>query len=226
MTRSRTSAATASRASKRARRRARPGRVRARARRPVRRQRPDRRPRRRAGRRPARRRARPRPARALRRGLQPPRGRRRAHRHDVHARPPGRRRLPRLPAGLAPAARRVPARPVHGDHGRRGRRADVQRRASASARACSCRCACPGAKFFTGDPHYVREGAFALEAPLRATFRLTVLPARVRASTPNVADYWVARTRLDEPMRRSMRRVARPTSPRSSACRARWRSPT
>ena len=38
----------------------------------------------------------------------------------------------------------------------------------------------PGAKFFTGDPHYVREGAFALEAPLRATFRLTVLPARRR----------------------------------------------
>jgi acetamidase/formamidase len=34
----------------------------------------------------------------------------------------------------------------------------------------------PGAKFFTGDPHYVREGAFALEAPLRAGFRLTVLP--------------------------------------------------
>ena len=66
----------------RARRRPRPGRVQPRARRPVRRQRPDRRARRRAGRRPARRRARARPARALRRRLQPPRGRRRAHRHD------------------------------------------------------------------------------------------------------------------------------------------------
>ena len=62
----------------------------------------------------------------------------------------------------------------------------------------------PGAKFFTGDPHYVREGAFALEAPLRATFRLTVL-RRASASSPRVADYWVARTRLDESMRRSLR---------------------
>jgi acetamidase/formamidase len=62
----------------------------------------------------------------------------------------------------------------------------------------------PGAKFFTGDPHYVREGAFALEAPLRATLRLTVLP-REAASTPRVADYWVARAKLDETMRRSLR---------------------
>jgi acetamidase/formamidase len=62
----------------------------------------------------------------------------------------------------------------------------------------------PGAKFFTGDPHYVREGAFALEAPLRATFRLTVLP-RGSSSTPHVADYWVARARLDETMRRALR---------------------
>jgi acetamidase/formamidase len=64
----------------------------------------------------------------------------------------------------------------------------------------------PGAKFFTGDPHYVREGAFALEAPLRATFRLTVLPrAGAGASSPRVADYWVARARLDETMQRSLR---------------------
>ena len=62
----------------------------------------------------------------------------------------------------------------------------------------------PGAKFFTGDPHYVREGAFALEAPLRATFRLTVLP-RGSSATPHVADYWVARARLDETMRRALR---------------------
>jgi acetamidase/formamidase len=61
----------------------------------------------------------------------------------------------------------------------------------------------PGAKFFTGDPHYVREGAFALEAPLRATFRLTVLPGTAR-SAPQVAPYWVERGRLDEPMRRSV----------------------
>ena len=62
----------------------------------------------------------------------------------------------------------------------------------------------PGAKFFTGDPHYVREGAFALEAPLRATFRLTVMPARVRAATRDVAGYWVARSRLDDTMRRAL----------------------
>jgi acetamidase/formamidase len=61
----------------------------------------------------------------------------------------------------------------------------------------------PGAKFFTGDPHYVREGAFALEAPLRATFRLTVVGAGATA-TPEVAPYWVARARLDEPTRRSI----------------------
>jgi len=62
----------------------------------------------------------------------------------------------------------------------------------------------PGAKFFTGDPHYMREGPFALEAPLRATFRLTVLP-RPAATAPRVADYWVERARLDELMRRSLR---------------------
>jgi acetamidase/formamidase len=61
----------------------------------------------------------------------------------------------------------------------------------------------PGAKFFTGDPHYVREGAFALEAPLRATFRLTVL-GRGEQPPPRIAPYWFERARLDEPMRRSV----------------------
>ena len=131
----------------------------------------------------------PRPARALRRRLQPPRGRRRARRVACFTpRPPGRRRLPRLPAGLAPAARRVPARSVHGDHGRRGRRADLQRGprrrlepvpAGARARARSSSPAIP---------HYVREGAFALEAPLRATFRLhRSSPGARPPSMPTVA---------------------------------------
>jgi len=61
----------------------------------------------------------------------------------------------------------------------------------------------PGAKFFAGDPHYVREGAFALEAPLRATFRLTVQRG-TPAAEPRVAGYWVERARLDETMRRSL----------------------
>jgi acetamidase/formamidase len=61
----------------------------------------------------------------------------------------------------------------------------------------------PGAKFFAGDPHYVREGAFALEAPLRAGFRLTVLP-RGTGAAPRVAPYWVERARLDDPARRSL----------------------
>ena len=55
----------------------------------------------------------------------------------------------------------------------------------------------PGAKFFTGDPHYVREGAFALEAPLRATFRLTVLPRggprrRVSPTTGSSGPAWTS----------------------------------
>ncbi len=61
----------------------------------------------------------------------------------------------------------------------------------------------PGAKFFTGDPHYVREGTFALEAPLRATFRLTVL-SRGEVASPHAAPYWFERARLDEPTRRSV----------------------
>jgi acetamidase/formamidase len=61
----------------------------------------------------------------------------------------------------------------------------------------------PGAKFFTGDPHYVREGAFALEAPLRATFRLTVLP-RGADVAPQAAPYWLERARIDDTMRRAL----------------------
>ena len=193
-TRSRTSAATASRASRCSRTRARSPPPRASPRRPVCRHRPDRRPRRRARRHPAGRRARPRPARAVRRRLQPPRGRRAHAVSTLHAGAPGRRRLPRATAGLTAAARRVPARSLHGDHGRRGRRADVQRGprrrlepvpAGARARA---RSSSPAIRTTCGGP-------FALEAPLRATFRLTVLPRGPRAPRRDVADYWVARTR-------------------------------
>jgi len=63
----------------------------------------------------------------------------------------------------------------------------------------------PGAKFFAGDPHY-RQGdgevaLTALEAPLRATFKLTVLKAgspkipggrgRLDAPFGETADYWM-----------------------------------
>jgi acetamidase/formamidase len=61
----------------------------------------------------------------------------------------------------------------------------------------------PGAKFFVGDPHYARHGQLALEAPLRATFRLSVLP-RGSARPLAVADYWLPRTRLDETMKRAL----------------------
>ena len=55
----------------------------------------------------------------------------------------------------------------------------------------------PGARFFAGDPHYAREGAVALEAPLRATFRLTVLPRGSVVGTREPAEYWLARRNLD-----------------------------
>ena len=83
----------------------------------------------------------------------------------------------------------------------------------------------PGAKFFTGDPHYVREGAFALEAPLRATFRLTVLPAGA-GTRPHVAPYWVdarAPGRHDAPL---APRVARLPRRGARGSRGRSRSPT
>ena len=63
----------------------------------------------------------------------------------------------------------------------------------------------PGAKFFVGDPHYAQDGSIALEAPLRGTFRLSVVPrgtASTRLGDP--ADYWLPRERLDETMRRAL----------------------
>lgn len=63
----------------------------------------------------------------------------------------------------------------------------------------------PGAKFFVGDPHYAKHGPVALEAPLRATFRLSV----IRSTSANerlgeAADYWLPRARLDDTMKRSL----------------------
>ena len=55
----------------------------------------------------------------------------------------------------------------------------------------------PGAKFFAGDPHYARAGTQMLEAPLRATFRLTVLPRGTALPATAPAGYWVARGRVD-----------------------------
>jgi len=80
----------------------------------------------------------------------------------------------------------------------------------------------PGAKFFVGDPHYVQgDGEVALtalEAPLRGTFRLTVLKAgskqipggRGRLEVPfgETADYWLAvglNADLDEAMKQAVR---------------------
>ena len=55
----------------------------------------------------------------------------------------------------------------------------------------------PGAKFFAGDPHYAQDGTDMLEAPLRATFRLTVLPRGTALPATEPAGYWVARGRVD-----------------------------
>ena len=55
----------------------------------------------------------------------------------------------------------------------------------------------PGAKFFVGDPHYAQDGTDVLEAPLRATFRLTVLPRGKAVPATEPAGYWVARGRVD-----------------------------
>ena len=80
----------------------------------------------------------------------------------------------------------------------------------------------PGAKFFVGDPHYLQgDGEVALtalEAPLRGTFRLTVLKAgskqipggRGKLEVPfgETADYWLAvglNEDLDEAMKQSVR---------------------
>jgi len=55
----------------------------------------------------------------------------------------------------------------------------------------------PGAKFFVGDPHYAQDGTDVLEAPLRASFRLTVLARGKAAPATEPAGYWVARGRVD-----------------------------
>jgi acetamidase/formamidase len=80
----------------------------------------------------------------------------------------------------------------------------------------------PGAKFFVGDPHY-RQGdgevaLTALEAPLRGTFRLTLLKRGSRAIPGNrghldmpfgeTADYWLPvglNPDLDEAMKQAVR---------------------
>ena len=80
----------------------------------------------------------------------------------------------------------------------------------------------PGAKFFAGDPHYVQgDGEVALtalEAPLRGTFRLTLLKAgstaipggRGRLEVPfgENAEFWLAvglNADLDEAMKQAVR---------------------
>lgn len=62
----------------------------------------------------------------------------------------------------------------------------------------------PGAKFFAGDPHYAQDGTDMLEAPLRATFRLTVVPRGGALPTTEPADYWIARGRVDAYARRAI----------------------
>ena len=62
----------------------------------------------------------------------------------------------------------------------------------------------PGAKFFAGDPHYAQDGADMLEAPLRATLRLTVLPRPGALPAPEAASYWVARGRVNESTSRAI----------------------
>ena len=80
----------------------------------------------------------------------------------------------------------------------------------------------PDAKFFVGDPHFVQGNGevalTALEAPLRGTFRLTVLPAGSSAIPSNrrslplpfaeTADYWIPvglDPDLDEAMKEAVR---------------------
>ena len=139
----------------------------------------------------------------LRRDLQPPRRGHEPRRLDVHARAPGRRRLPRhLPVSRQLRAE-LPLDPYLGIMGVAGDDADRQPRASASAPRCILPVLVPGAKFFAGDPHYAQEGAIVLEAPLRATFRLTVLPRGTALRPPRPRGYWVARgatRRRDAPL--------------------------
>jgi acetamidase/formamidase len=79
----------------------------------------------------------------------------------------------------------------------------------------------PGALFYVGDPHYAQgDGEVALtalEAPLRGTFRLTLLPAGdagIPGGSPftqpfaESADYWIPiglNTDLDEAMKQAVR---------------------
>lgn len=62
----------------------------------------------------------------------------------------------------------------------------------------------PGAKFFAGDPHYARDGDDVLEAPLRASFRLTVLPRGKAVPATQPAGYWAARGPVDSLARRAI----------------------
>ena len=79
----------------------------------------------------------------------------------------------------------------------------------------------PGASFYIGDPHFAQGNGevalTALEAPLRATFRLTVLPAndsRIPGGNPftqpfgETANYWIPiglDADLDEAMKQAVR---------------------
>ena len=83
----------------------------------------------------------------------------------------------------------------------------------------------PGANFYTGDPHFAQGNGevalTALEAPLRATFRLTVLAAgspEIPGGSPfahpfgETADYWIPvglNPDLDEAMRQAVRQAIR-----------------
>ena len=83
----------------------------------------------------------------------------------------------------------------------------------------------PGALFYTGDPHFAQGSGevalTALEAPLRATFRLTVIPAGDRAipgGSPftqpfgETDEHWIAvglNEDLDEAMKQAVRQAIR-----------------
>ena len=128
----------------------------------------------------------------------------RAHdRLDLHARAPRRRRLPRLLPVSRQLRAEFPLDPYMGIMGVAGDDVTFAEGMGVGS-TLYLPVHVPGAKFFVGDPHYAREGAFALEAPLRATFRLTVLPRESAADAGRAADYWLARARLDETMRRAM----------------------
>jgi len=79
----------------------------------------------------------------------------------------------------------------------------------------------PGANFHTGDPHFAQGNGevalCALEAPLRATFRLTVIPAgdaAIPGGSPftqpfgETAQYWIP-VGLDEDLDEAMKQAVR-----------------